>query len=190
MWAAACTALAAGVRPQAGLALLPAAAVAAVIVYRRGRSVRPLVLAVAAGVLLSAAIWTPVFRSSGGFAVWKQRLDAQVAYVTTFDSPKLRDVMKLRFWKRWWPDPVGHGKVAGTFFVLGLAGAALERRRAGTVLLVFAPITLLTLGVLSLETAPRYALAFWAAPCALASLALERMEGARLGRFAAPAGEP
>ena len=188
VWAAACTALAAGVRPQVGLALLPAAAVAAVIVFRRERSVRPLVLSVAAGVLLSAAIWIPVFRTSGGFGVWKQRLDAQVAYVTTFDSPKLRDVMKPPFWKRWWLDPVGHGKAAGAFLLLGLAGAALERRKAGMVLLVFAPVTLLTLGVLSVDSAPRYALAFWAAPCALAALALERMEAKRFGRFAAPAG--
>ena len=96
--------------------------------------------------------------------------------------------MKPPFWKRWWLDPVGHGKAAGAFLLLGLAGAALERRKAGTVLLVFAPITLLTLGVLSVDSAPRYALAFWAAPCALASLALERMEGTRFGRFAAPAG--
>ena len=187
VWAAAFTALAAGVRPQVGLALLPAAAVAAVIVFRRERSVKPLLLAAAVGVLLSAAIWIPVFRSSGGFAVWKDRLDGQMKYVTQFDSPKLRDVMQAPFWKRWWLDPVGHGKLAGTFLLLGLAGAALERKKAGLVFLVFVPVTLLTLGVLSVDSAPRYVLAFWAAPCALAAFALERMERTRFGGIAAPA---
>ncbi|HQQ78301.1 MAG TPA: glycosyltransferase family 39 protein [Thermoanaerobaculia bacterium] len=186
-WAAAFTALAAGVRPQVGLALLPAAAVAAFLVFRRERSVKPLLLAAVMGVLLSAAIWIPVFRSSGGFAVWKDRFDGQMKYVTTFDSPKLRDLARLRFWKRWWLDPVGHGKLAGTFLLLGLAGAALERKKAGMIFLVFVPVTLLTLGVLSAESAPRYVLAFWAAPCALAAFALERIERARFGRIAAPA---
>jgi hypothetical protein len=186
-WAAVSTALAAGVRPQVGLALLPAAAVAAVLVFRRERSSRPLLLAVAAGVVLSAAVWIPVFRSSGGFPVWKQRLDAQVRYVTTYDSPKLRDVVQPPFWKRWWLDPIGHGKLAGAFLLLGLAGALLERRKAGAIFLVFVPVTFLTLGVLSVDSAPRYALAFWAAPCALAVFALERFSASRLGAFAAPA---
>jgi 4-amino-4-deoxy-L-arabinose transferase-like glycosyltransferase len=187
IWAAVFTALAAGVRPQVGLALLPAAAVAAVMVFRRERSVRPLALAVAAGVLLSAAIWIPVFRGSGGFAVWKDRLDGQMKYVTQFDSPKPRDVMQPPFWKRWFLDPVGHGKLAGTFLLLGLAGAAFEKKRAGMIFLVFVPVTLLTLGVLSVDSAPRYVLAFWAAPCALAAFALESIERTRFGRFAAPA---
>ena len=187
IWAAVFTALAAGVRPQVGLALLPAAAVAAGIVFRRERSVKPLLLAAAVGVLLSAAIWIPVFRSSGGFAVWKDRFEGQMKYVTTYDSPKPRDVMQPPFWKRWFLDPVGHGKLAGTFLLLGLAGAALERKKAGMIFLVFVPVTLLTLGVLSVDSAPRYVLAFWAAPCALAALALDRIERTRIGRFAAPA---
>ena len=187
LWAAAFTALAAGVRPQVGLALLPAAVVAAFVVFRRERSVKPLVFAVAAGILLSAAIWIPVFRGSGGFAVWKNRLDEQMKYVTQFDSPKMRDVLQSAFWKRWWLDPVGHGKVGGTFLLLGLAGAALEKKKAGMVFLVFVPVTLLTLGVLSVDSAPRYVLAFWAAPCALAAFALERIERTRFGRLAAPA---
>jgi 4-amino-4-deoxy-L-arabinose transferase-like glycosyltransferase len=187
VWAAALAALAAGVRPQVGLALFPAAAVAAVLVYRRERKARPLVFAVLAGVLLSAAIWIPVFRSSGGFPTWKKRLDEQMAYVTTFDSPKARDFARLAFWKRWWLDPVGHGKLAAGFLTLGLAGAALERRRAALVLLVFLPVTALTLGVLSAVSAPRYVLAFWAAPCALAAFALERLSRSRSGRIAAPA---
>ncbi|MBK9062730.1 MAG: glycosyltransferase family 39 protein [Acidobacteria bacterium] len=187
LWAAAFTALAAGVRPQVGLALLPAAAVAAVSVFRRERSVKPLLLAAAVGVLLSAAIWIPVFRSSGGFAVWKDRFEGQMKYVTQFDSPKLRDVLQPPFWKRWFLDPVGHGKLAGTFLLLGLAGAALERKRAGMVFLVFVPVTLLTLGVLSVDSAPRYVLAFWAAPCALAAFALERFAASRFGRIVSPA---
>lgn len=187
VWAAAFTALAAGVRPQVGLALLPAAGVAAFVVFRRERSARPLALAVAAGVLLSAVIWIPAFQGSGGFAVWKSRFDEQMKYVTEFDSPKLRDVLQSPFWKRWWLDPVGHGKLAGAFLLLGLAGAALERRKAGMIFLVFVPVTLLTLGVLSVASAPRYVLAFWAAPCALAAFALERFERTRFGRFAAPA---
>jgi 4-amino-4-deoxy-L-arabinose transferase-like glycosyltransferase len=187
LWAAAFTALAAGVRPQVGLALLPAAGVAAFVVFRRERSVRPLVLAVTAGVVLSAVIWIPAFQGSGGFAVWKNRLDEQMKYVTQFDSPKVRDVLQTPFWKRWWLDPVGHGKLAGTFLLLGLAGAALERKKARMIFLVFVPVTLLTLGVLSVESAPRYVLAFWAAPCALAAFALERFERTRFGRYAAPA---
>ena len=187
LWAAAFTALAAGVRPQVGLALLPAAGVAAFVVFRRERSVKPLVLAVAAGVLLSAAIWIPVFRGSGGFAVWKNRLDEQMKYVTQFDSPKLHDVMQSPFWKRWFLDPVGHGKFAGSFLFLGLAGAVLERKKAGMIFLVFVPVTLLTLGVLSVDSAPRYVLAFWAAPCALAAFALERWAASRFGRVASPA---
>ena len=187
VWAAAFAALAAGVRPQVGLALLPAAAVAAVLVFRRKRKAGPLVLAVLTGVILSIAIWVPVFRSSGGFSVWKQRLDQQMQYVTTFDSPKVRDVVRLQFWKRWCLDPVGHGKLAAGFLALGIAGAALERRKAGVILLVFVPITALTLSVLSTVSAPRYVLAFWAAPCALAAFALERLKRARFGMFAAPA---
>ncbi len=183
---AALTALAAGVRPQVGLALLPAAAVAAARVFRRERA-RPLVLAVLVGVLLSAAIWIPVFRSSGGFAVWKTRFDGQMKYVTQFDTPKARDFARVQFWKRWWLDPVGHGKVTVAFLALGFAGALLERRKAGLILLLFVPVTALTLGVLSTDSAPRYALAFWAAPCALAAFALEWASRLRGGRIAAPA---
>ncbi len=185
--AAAFTVLAAGVRPQVGLALLPAAAVAAALVFRRERHAKPLVLAVLAGVLLSAAIWIPVFRSSGGLTVWKQRLDEQMKYVTEFDSPKLPDVVRPLFWKRWWLHPVGHGKLAAAFLALGLAGAALERRKAGLILLVFVPVTALTLGVLSTDSAPRYVLAFWAAPCALAAFALEWASRRSGGEIAAPA---
>ncbi|HEX7615458.1 MAG TPA: glycosyltransferase family 39 protein [Thermoanaerobaculia bacterium] len=185
--AAAFTALAAGVRPQVGLALLPAAAVAAFLVFRRERRAQPLVLAAFAGILLSAAIWIPVFRSSGGFSVWKHRLDDQMTYVTTFDSPKARDLSRPAFWARWWMDPVGHETLVMAFLAVALAGAVLERRKAGLVLLVFVPITVLTLGVLSVDSAPRYALAFWAAPCALAALTLERLERTRFGRVAAPA---
>jgi len=180
--AAACVALAAGVRPQVGLALLPAAGVAAFAVFRRGRSWRPLLLSLLAGAVLSAVIWLPVFASSGGFRVWKARFDAQMAWVTTFDSPRARDVLSLPFWKRWWLDAVGHGKLAAAFLALGLAGAAARPRKAGLVLLVFAPITALTLGVLSTDSAPRYVLGFWAAPCALAVFALERLERLRGGR--------
>ncbi|MGZ5430837.1 MAG: glycosyltransferase family 39 protein, partial [Thermoanaerobaculia bacterium] len=187
VWAAAFTAIAAGVRPQMGLALLPAAAVAAALVLRRERRAKPLILAVLAGVLLSAAIWIPVFRSSGGFAVWKDRFDGQMKYVTEFDSPKARDFARPGFWKRWWLDPVGNVKIAAGFLALGLAGAALERRKAGPIFLLFAPVTALTLGVLSTDSAPRYALAFWTAPCALAAFALERFAGSRGGRIAAPA---
>jgi hypothetical protein len=187
VFAAAFTALAAGVRPQVGLALLPAAAVAAALVFRRERRAAPVLLAALTGVLLSAAIWIPVFRGSGGFSVWKERFDEQMQYVTRFDSPKARDVLRLPFWKRWWLDPVGHGKVAAGFLAVGLAGIALERRRAGLVLLLFVPVTALTLGVLSTDSAPRYVLAFWAAPCALAAFALERIESSRGGRIAAPA---
>lgn len=187
VWAAAFSALAAGVRPQVGLALLPAAAVAAALVFRRERRTAPVLLAALTGVLLSAAIWIPVFRSSGGFAVWKDRLDAQVQYVTRFDSPKARDIVSLPFWKRWWLDPVGSGKIAAGFLALGLAGAALERRKAGLILLIFVPVTALTLGVLSTDSAPRYVLAFWAAPCALAAFALEWASRSRGGRVAAPA---
>jgi hypothetical protein len=186
-WAATFAALAAGVRPQVGLALLPAAAVAAALVLRRERRAAPVLLAALAGVLLSAAIWIPVFRTSGGFRVWKQRLDAQMQYVTRFDSPKTRDVVRLPFWKRWWLDPIGHGKIAAGFLVLGLAGVALERRKAGLILLLFVPVTVLTLGVLSTDSAPRYVLAFWAAPCALAAFAFEWASRRRGGRIAAPA---
>jgi 4-amino-4-deoxy-L-arabinose transferase-like glycosyltransferase len=187
VWAAALAALAAGVRPQVGFALVPAAAVAAALVFRRERRARPLVLAVLAGVLLSAAIWIPVFRGSGGFSVWKQRLDEQMQYVTQFDSPKARDILRLPFWKRWWLDPVGHGKIAAGFLALGLAGAALERRKAGLVLLLFVPVTALTLGVLSTDSAPRYVVAFWTAPCAFAAFALEWASRRRGGRVVAPA---
>ncbi|MEO8054510.1 MAG: glycosyltransferase family 39 protein [Acidobacteriota bacterium] len=185
--AAGFTALAAGVRPQVGLGLLPAAAVAAVVVFRRERTVRPLLLALLAGAVLSTVIWLPVFRSSGGFFVWKARLDEIMKYVTTNDSPKARDILSLLFWKRWWLDPVGHGKLAAGFLALGIAGAILERRRAGALLLVFVPVTALTLGVLSTDSAPRYVLAFWAAPCALAAFALERFAASRFGRIVSPA---
>jgi hypothetical protein len=37
---------------------------------------------------------------------------------------------------------------------VGLAGAALERRRARLVFLLFVPVTALTLGVLSTDSAP------------------------------------
>ena len=187
VFAAVLTALAAGVRPQVGLALLPAAAVAAALVLRRERRARPLVLAVLAGVLVSAAIWIPVFRSSGGFTVWKTRFDGQMKYVTQYDRPKAGDFVRAKFWKRWWLDPVGHEELTMAFLALGLAGALLERRKAGLILLVFVPVTALTLGVLSTDSAPRYALAFWGAPCALAAFALEWASRRRGGRIAAPA---
>ena len=185
--AAVFTALAAGVRPQVGLALVPAAAVAATVVYRQSRSVRPLVLSFLAGVLLSAAIWLPVFRSSGGFGTWRHRFEDQMKYVTEFDSPRAGDLAKPAFWKRWWIDPVGHDGLAAAFLALAVAGAVLGGRQAGLVLLVFVPVTALTLGVLSTTPATRYVLAFWAAPCALAAFALERASRRRAGRIAASA---
>ena len=184
--AAVFTALAAGVRPQVGLALVPAAVVAAVAVFGRGRSVRPLVLALLAGMLLSAAIWLPTFRGSGGFGAWKDRLDGQMKYVTEFDSPKAGDLARPAFWKRWWIDPVGHDGVAAAFLSLALAGVVAGRRQTGLVLLLFVPAVALTLGVLSVDSAPRYVLAFWAGPCALAAFALERASCLRGGKFAAP----
>jgi 4-amino-4-deoxy-L-arabinose transferase-like glycosyltransferase len=187
VWGAIFTALAAGVRPQVGLALLPAAAVAAAFVLRRERRAAPVLVSLLAGVLLSAAIWIPVFRSSGGFAVWKDRFDSQMKYVTEFDSPKARHLARPEFWRRWWADPVGNGKAAAALLALGLAGAALERRRSGLILLLFVPVAALTLGVLSADSAPRYALAFWAGPCALAAFALERVSQRRWGKIAAPA---
>lgn len=187
VWAAVFTAIAAGIRPQVGLALLPAAAVAAALAFRRERRAKPLVFAVLTGVFLSAAIWVPVFRSSGGLAVWKTRLDQQMQYVTEFDSPKLRDIERPGFWKRWWLDPVGNEVAALGLLALGLAGSVLERRKAVPILLVFVPVTVLTLAVLGAASAPRYVLAFWAAPCSLAALALEWASRRRGGGIAAPA---
>jgi hypothetical protein len=185
--AAVFTALAAGVRPQVGLALLPAALVAAILVLRRGRNPLPVLAAGLAGVLLSAAIWLPVFRSSGGFAVWKSRMDEVMQYVTKYDTPKPRDLVTSRFWTRWFLDPTGSDAAAASLLLLAVAGAAFEPRKTGPVLLVFVPVTALTLGVLSTDSAPRYALAFWAAPCALAALALERLARSRAGHVFASA---
>ena len=187
VFAAVFAALAAGVRPQVGLALLPAAAVAAFCVWKRSGSVKPLGLAFLAGALLSAAVWLPVFRSSGGFSTWKECLKGQMQWVTTHDSPKALDLARPTFWSRWFLDPVGNDAAAAALLGLALAGAAAAPRKTGLVLLVLAPVAVLTLGVLSTDSAPRYVLAFWAAPCALAALALERLERVRGGRVAAPA---
>jgi 4-amino-4-deoxy-L-arabinose transferase-like glycosyltransferase len=166
-------ALAAGVRPQVGVALLPLAGLAALQVHRRKRRFATLATSLGAGVLLSAAIWVPAIHGSGGFSRWKDQIAWQMAYLSRYDSPHGADALRLDFWKRWFLDPAGGGVAAVLLLLIAAMGLVWVGKRRNILLLLFVPLAIATIALCPTDVAPRYALPFWPLFCALAAAAFE-----------------
>ncbi len=166
------TAIAAGVRPQVGLALLPLAAWGALSVYRR-REIRALFAAVAVGLGVSAILWIPAITGSGGWASWLNRFRMQMRFVRAYDSPSTGVLVTLDFWKRWLADAFGDRTLAVAVWIVGASAFLVRPRRAFLLLAVFLPVMFVSIAVLGVHTAPRYALAFLPLPCALLAVVLE-----------------
>ena len=183
------TALTFGLRPQAGFALLPLALVAAVRTARRPLGGRAVLIAAAAGILLTVAIWLPAVEGSGGLTAFRERLAEQGRYIHEVDRARASDLVRSLFWKRWFRDPFADSGLAYTLLVLAAGALFVRARQALHVLGVLLPVTIFSVLVLGAHSAPRYASTVLAAPCLLAALSLERLsETHRLAAAAAGAG--
>jgi len=169
--AAVATAVCAGVRPQVGLALLPAAAWAATRVVRRRGSPARLAGTALAGAAVAAIPYAVVVASSGGLREYLAAARAQAEYVRQFDVPALADLLSAALWSRWLLDPFGSPAAAVAVWAAAVTGTALSARRAARVFAFFGPLGLLTVPVLAAHTAPRYGVGLVAVPCLLAALA-------------------
>lgn len=173
-------ALAAGVKPQVGVGLLPLVLVAAVDTARRS-GWRRLALPLLVGLGVTLACWLPVIRGSGGWTSYLECLRGQLGYSSRVDRPHLGDFRRWTFWRRWLLDSFG-GAVPGVVVWAGAASAlAVARRRALAAIAVFAPVAALSVGLLAVHTAPRYALAFLPLPCILLAITLEELASRRAG---------
>jgi hypothetical protein len=171
---AALAALAFGLRPQTAVALLPLSGFAAFRFLRRGR-LRPVALALAVGLSLSALAYVPAIRGSGGWKPFRDKVVAQAVYVRETDSLKRADLAKAETWTRWFRDPFGSDALALAFGLFALVAFVLSFRRALLCVALFLPLFALTIPYSSLQAAPRYAVVLLPLAAALAAVALERL---------------
>jgi hypothetical protein len=171
---AALAALALGLRPQAAVALLPLAAVAAFRFLRGGR-LRPVAIALTLGLSLSALAYVPAIRGSGGWKPFRDKVVAQAVYVRETDSLTRADLAKSETWTRWFRDPFGPDALALAFDLLALLALALSFRKALLLVVLFLPLFAVTIPYSSLQAAPRYAVVLLPLAAALAAVALERL---------------
>jgi len=179
-----------GGRSAAGGPRPPAARRVGSLGLVRKREIRPLVIAVAVGLGVSALVWTPAIVGSGGWTTWLERFRRQMEHVRAYDSPATRAFFSVDFWTRWLADPFGDAKLALAVWLLGIPAYFVRPRRAYLLLAVFLPIMLLSTTVLAAHTAPRYALALLPLPCGLLAVFLEAVaeRSDALRRVAAVAG--
>ena len=167
--AALATAVCFGIRPQVGVALLPAALWAATRVVRvRGGAGRVLLAGVAGGGA-ALLLYVPLVASSGGLEPYLAAVRVQADYVRRYDAPGLSGLLRPGLWKRWLVDPFGLAPAGLAVWAAALAGAAAKPRAAGRALVLFGPLALLSIPTLAAHTAPRYGLSFVALPCLLAA---------------------
>jgi len=171
---AALAALAFGLRPQAAVALLPLAGVAAFRFLRRGR-LRPVAIALALGLSLSALAYVPAIRGSGGWRPFRDKVVGQAVYVRSTDSLTRADLAKAETWTRWFRDPFGPDALAIAFGLLALLALTVCFRKVLLCVALFLPLFALTIPYSSLQAAPRYAVVLLPLAAALAAIALERL---------------
>jgi hypothetical protein len=171
---AALGAMAFGLRPQAAVALLPLAGVAA-FRFLRGSRVRPVACALALGLSLSALAYVPAIRGSGGWKPFRDKVVAQAVYVRETDSLTRADLAKAETWTRWFRDPFGPDAIAIVFGLFALLALALSFRKALSCVALFLPLFAVTIPYSSLQAAPRYAVVLLPLAAALAAVGLERL---------------
>ncbi|MBK9963820.1 MAG: hypothetical protein IPP07_02515 [Holophagales bacterium] len=170
-------AAAAGLRPQSAVALVPLGIWAAVSCAKAGPRARALLLAGLGGAaLLSAAVWLPAIRGSGGFAPFREQLLIQAADLRRSSALSAKDLLSLAVWRRWLVDPFGSNALFTVVGAAAAAGVLLRRRAASRILLLVLPWALVNVPVSTLYGAPRYAALLLGgvaglAACGLAALA-------------------
>jgi hypothetical protein len=183
-------AAAAGLRPQSAVALVPLGLWAALSSAKAGPRARLHLLAGLGGAaLLSAAVWLPAIRGSGGFAPFREQLLIQAADLRRSSALSARDIFSFALWRRWLVDPFGSNTLFAAVGTAAAAGVLLRRRTASRVLLLVLPWALVNVPVSTLHGAPRYAALLLGgvaglAACGLAALASRTP---RLGAFASVA---
>ncbi len=173
-------ALVSGVRPQAGLALLPIALVAGLKVLQRS-GWRPLALTLLIGLGVTLVFWLPAIRDSGGWESYLECVRGPMRQIGQVDRPHLRDFRHWGFWRRWLLDSFGGVALGGIVWAGAAFAPAFARRRALVAIAIFGPITALSVGLLSVYPAPRYAVAFLPLPCVLLAITLEGLAVRRAG---------
>ncbi len=171
-------ALASAVRPQVGLSLLPVALVAGIHVVRRS-GWRPLVVTILIGLGVELVFWIPAIRGSGGWTSFFECLRGQMSYLSRVDRPHIRDFRHGGFWQRWLLDSFGGVALGVIVWAAAALAPVFARRRSLLAIAIFSPITALSIGLLPVYAAPRYALAFLPLPCILLAITLEELAARR-----------
>jgi hypothetical protein len=165
----------AGVRPQAAMALVPLALLAAWCSGRGPGGARRVAIAAAAGIGTVVVAYVPVVASSGGLREYLTAARKIAEWVRQFDTPPLSDLAVPSHWARWLVDPFGGPSPAGLIWGAAAAGLALAPRAAWRLATAFVPLVALSVATLNPATAPRYALPFLAAAPLAAALVLTRL---------------
>ena len=170
-------AAAAGLRPQSAVALVPLGIWAALSCAKAGPRARTLLLAGLGGAaLLSAAVWLPAIRGSGGFAPFREQLLIQAADLHRSSALTAKELLSSALWRRWLVDPFGSNALFTVVGAAAAAGVLLRRHTASRILLLVLPWALVNVPVSTLYGAPRYAALLLGgvaglAACGLAALA-------------------
>ncbi len=169
------SAVAAGIRPQAGIPLFPLGLVAGAMAFLRGGSSRRAVLlALTAAIAISGAIWIPAIQNSGGWTPFIGQIRVQASDVTR-NALSVAQVATWPVLGRWLADPFGSRVLFGAVAVLGAVGLAVGRKRAGLLTLLFVP-AIAFVPYSAPIGAPRYGAILLGLPCGLAALGFEWLE--------------
>ena len=169
-------AVTAGLRPQTAVPLLPLALVATVAGLRRPGSSRTAALGgVLASAIVSALIWLPAVVGSGGLRRFAEQVEIQTSDVQRNAVLPLSRLLSWDVLRRWLLDPFGSVALFGAIAALALLGAAVARKRALVLSVVFAPWAALTIPVSHPYAATRYAAPLLAFVCGLVAFAVERV---------------
>ena len=168
------TSVAGGFRPQGAIALLPLGLVSIVACLRKDpRSRKWLLAGLAAGGVLSAAVWVPAVAGSGGIGSFLGQIAIQTADTRRNVLKTPADLLEPAVWRRWLLDPFGWDPLFWAYAVLAALAALRRPRFALLVLAVVAPWALLNVPASALFAAPRYATLLLGALSGLAACGLE-----------------
>jgi len=168
------TALAGGFRPQGAIALLPLGLVSIVACLRRDpRSWRWLLSGLAAGAVLSAAVWVPAVSGSGGIRSFLGQIAIQTADTRRNVLKTPAGLLEPAVRRRWLVDPFGWDPLFWAYALLAGLAAVRRPRFVFLALAVVAPWALLNVPASALFAAPRYATLLLGALSGLAACGLE-----------------
>ena len=150
-------AAAAGLKPQSAVALVPLGVWAALSSAKAGSRARAILLAGLGGAaFLSAAVWLPAIRGSGGFAPFREQVLIQAADLRRSSALSAKDLLSFAVWRRWLVDPFGSNALCAVVGAAAAAGVLLRRHTASRILLLVLPWALVNVPVSTLFGAPRY----------------------------------